>query len=332
MQIEAFKRYLKEKNLDPEKIHNSIALLREFRKHIMNSTEYLDNITYEALHDFSAYLIKSGKNSYENYVSLLRYGYFTGNKDMIIATMELLDGSEMIENFSKRLIEEYGEEVRNEIFKGVEIPPLGLHPKKKPLITKVLVKRFLERFGDLESSRFFANGLRNRYTESYKKPRETFQESQNIDEFLRKKRKKFLKTLESHFHENSLFFTQEVDSSVINYVNSDPTIESGIRTGNKITVTKIPYMTAPFLKSNEDRQKRYYFCHNPWIREALLEEDKPISPIFCNCSGGFYKNYWEAVLDQHPIKVELLESVIKGDTVCRFAVHLPKEILDKNLD
>ncbi|MFW9855995.1 MAG: hypothetical protein ACFFFG_13150 [Candidatus Thorarchaeota archaeon] len=329
MRNETFERYLREKNLDQEKIDDSIAIVTEFRKYLMISKEYQDNITYDALHDFSAYLIETGKNSYDNYVSLLRYGYFIDNKELIIASMELLDGSEMIENFSKRLIDEYGVNVRNEIFEGMEVPPLGLHPKKKPPITKTLVKRFIEKYGEEEGGGFFAKGLRNKYTESYKKPREMFQENEDIDEFLHKKRKKFIDTLESHRKEKSLFFTQEINSSVLNYVQNDPTIESGTREGDIVVITKIPYMTIPFLNSTEERHKRYFFCHNPWIREALLEADQPISPAFCNCSGGYYKNYWEAVLDHYPLKVDLLESVIKGDKVCRFALHLPKEILDK---
>jgi hypothetical protein len=60
----------------------------------------------------------------------------------------------------------------------------------------------------------------------------------------------------------------------------------------------------------------------------LKEEDQPVDPVFCNCSGGYYKNYWEAVLGQ-PVKVDLLESVIQGDHVCKFALHLPKEIVEK---
>ena len=86
-------------------------------------------------------------------------------------------------------------------------------------------------------------------------------------------------------------------------------------------------MTKQYIEETDKRKKRYYYCHCPWVREALKEEDQPVSPIFCNCSGGYYKNYWEAVLD-HSVKVELLESVIKGDSVCKFALHLPQEIME----
>ncbi|HDZ18238.1 hypothetical protein LCGC14_1033790 [marine sediment metagenome] len=62
------------------------------------------------------------------------------------------------------------------------------------------------------------------------------------------------------------------------------------------------------------------------VREAFLDEDQPISPIFCHSSSGYYKNYWEAVLE-HPVKVELLETVLKGDLVCKFALHYPEELV-----
>ena len=89
---------------------------------------------------------------------------------------------------------------------------------------------------------------------------------------------------------------------------------------------KIPYMAHDALNESDRRKRNYAVCHNPMIREALLEEDQPIDPIFCNCSGGFIKNFWEAVLD-HPVDVELLESVIQGDLFCKFAIHLPPEIV-----
>ncbi|MFX0087720.1 MAG: hypothetical protein ACFFAU_18865 [Candidatus Hodarchaeota archaeon] len=328
MQIEAFKEYLQDKNLASENIENSIQVLNEFKNFLQKVNKSSEKIKYDDLHKFSAFLIENGKNTFENYLSLLRYGHFTKNKELIIASMELLDGREMIDNFSRRLVEEFSEEVRNEIFDNELVPPLGLHPKKKPEITKKLVKRFIAKFGEEKSREFFAIGLRDKYTESYKKQRETFLETNNIDIFLDQKRRKFLKTLESHLKDKSLFFTQEINSDVIDYVKNDPTIESGVRDGNVVIITKIPYMTIPYLNSSNKKEKRYYFCHNPWIREALFEENRPISPIFCNCSGGYYRNYWEAVLNHHPLKVELLESVIKGDNVCRFALHLPQEIVN----
>ncbi len=42
--------------------------------------------------------------------------------------------------------------------------------------------------------------------------------------------------------------------------------------------------------------------------------------------GNTIKNYWEAVLE-NPVEVNLLESVIMGDKVCKFTLYLPEEIV-----
>ncbi|MHA2366533.1 MAG: hypothetical protein ACXAC7_21435 [Candidatus Hodarchaeales archaeon] len=326
MELGNFKEYLSDKKLDRDKIDAAVKIIDEFNEFLLEQKKSGENITYDDLHNFSSYLIENKKNTLDNYVFLLRFGYFKKNYQLIIASMELIDGSEIIPNFSKMLIDKFGEQVRNEIFGELEIPPLGLHPKKKSEITMKLMERLIAKVEEEECIEFLSIGLRDKYTDSYKRPRETFLKTNNIDDFLNTKRQNFLQTLKKHQQEGTLFFTQEIDDNVISYVNSDLTIEAGVREGNQVIISKIPYMTKQYLETDETdvRRKKYYFCHNPWIREALLDKNQPVSPIICHSSGGYYKNYWEAVLD-HPVKVELLESVIKGDKVCKFALHLPEE-------
>lgn len=327
MELKGFREYLKERKVESDKINKAIDLITEFHEFLFNNEKSLDNANYNNLHNFSAYLITNKKNSFENYVYLLRFAYFKKNNQLVHATMELLDGREMIENFSNRLIKEFGIKVRDEIFEGDKVPPLGLHPKKKPEITRKLIERFLKKFGPDECKKFLADGLRDKYTEDYIPAREKFLKINNIDDFLKDKHQQMMKTLKKHQKEGTLFFTQEVDEEVISYVENDPSIEAGIRKGNQVNITKIPYMTKHFLNETDEKKKMYYYCHCPWVREALIEEDQPIPPIFCHSSGGFYKNYWEAVLDQ-PVKVDLLESVIKGDKACKFTLYLPQEFAD----
>ena len=242
--------------------------------------------------------------------------------------METLDGREMFPNLSKQLIEKFGQEFRDEIFTGVELPPLGLHPKKKPAIIKILVNRIIEKLGPEKSVEFFKPGLRDKYPDSYVKGRETFQKSQNIDKLLKIKHQALVDNLTKHYEANTLFFAQPVTKEVLEFVKNDQKISAGIREGNKILMKKIPCMTSMALSETDKRKRNYYVCHNPMIREALLEEDRPIDPIFCNCSGGFIKNYWESVLEC-PVDVELFDSVIKGGKFCEFAIHLPPKIVEK---
>jgi hypothetical protein len=51
----------------------------------------------------------------------------------------------------------------------------------------------------------------------------------------------FVKTMEKHLEEKTLFYTQEVDEKVVEHVKADQSIEGRIRDGNKVFITKIPY-------------------------------------------------------------------------------------------
>jgi hypothetical protein len=69
------------------------------------------------------------------------------------------------------------------------------------------------------------------------------------------------------------------------------------------------------------------YCHCPRIRAALHSVEHMPS-LYCYCGAGFYKAIWEEIL-QRPIQVDVLESVLDGDEVCRFAIDCstPQEFI-----
>jgi hypothetical protein len=325
--IEEFKKYLEERKIEKEMIEASIKHLQDFDAFLQKNGKSVDIASYEDFYKYSAYLINTGQNSTDTYISILRYAFFKKMNILYVAALEVLDGSEVFENLSNRLIEEFGENFRNEILKENDLPPLGLHPKNKPEYTKKIIQILEEKLGTDSCTQFLNKGLRDRYEESRKPDRELFLNSKNIDEFLEQKHKNLLSELERCYNEGRLFFTQEITKEVLEFVRNNPYIESGVRKGNKIIVKKIPYKAKEYFKETDKQKKRYYYCHCPWVRESLIESDITISPVFCNCSAGFYKAYWEIVLDQ-TVRVEVLESVLQGDSICKFKVHLPKNILN----
>jgi hypothetical protein len=327
MDIDGFIEFLQKRNLDTEKINTAIDIITDFDKYLSKNEKSIKNATYDDVYNYSAYLIENNKNLYDNYLNLVRFGHYMKNNQLIIASIEIIDGKEVMRNFSKRLTVEFGEEIRNLIFKDIELPPLGSYPQTKPEITTKVMERFLANVDRKKCVEFLANGLRDKYTHAYKKPREQFLKTTDIDDFLKLKHQEYVKTFEKNYNEGTLFYTQEVDQQVIDYVENDQSIETGIREGDKVIIKKTPYMIKQYLNETNEQKKRYYYCHCPWIREAFLKDDQPISPIFCNCSAGYFKNFWEAVLD-HSIKVQLLSSVLNGDENCKFALHLPQAILD----
>ena len=94
---------------------------------------------------------------------------------------------------------------------------------------------------------------------------------------------------------------------------------------NTIIAIKIPksgYLVE-YMKETDPEKKRQYYCQCPRIRD-VLKTSETISTTYCYCGAGFYKGIWEEIL-QKPVEVEVLESVLQGDEVCKIAVYLPSD-------
>ncbi len=117
-----------------------------------------------------------------------------------------------------------------------------------------------------------------------------------------------------------------ITDDVIEYVRTHPEVQQGVRVGNVIYESKIPYMTREYLAETDPRMKAYYYCHCPWVRESLRQGNGRVPAVFCNCSAAFHKKPWEVIFGQ-PLRADVLESVLKGDSHCRFAIHLPEDAL-----
>lgn len=98
---------------------------------------------------------------------------------------------------------------------------------------------------------------------------------------------------------------------------------AGVLKGNTIIATKMPYEFHKYFEAASPEEKRYRFCHFQGVRGTMMKgETFPV--IYCYCGAGFYKGIWEHIL-QRPVRVEVLESVLQGDDVCRIAIHLPPD-------
>ena len=153
-----------------------------------------------------------------------------------------------------------------------------------------------------------------------------YEECGNIDAYLERKRTDFIAELEKLRDEGGLYFTQEITDEVIGHVKSHPEVSGGVRDGNIIYETKIPYMTKEYLVETDERMKRYYYCHCTWVRESLRTGDISVSPTFCYCSAGFHKKPYEVIFGQ-PLKAEVIDTVLDGGMCCKFAIHLPKDVV-----
>jgi hypothetical protein len=173
-----------------------------------------------------------------------------------------------------------------------------------------------------ECGRILSDSLRDLEDAWFKQDKSLFDECRTLDDFLDKNAHNFIAMLGKIRDEGGLFFTQEITDDVIEYVRDEPLIARGVRQGDTLYEVKIPHMTKKFLAETDEVLKRYHYCHCPWVKEALKDENPGIPPVFCNCSAGFHKKRWEDLLER-PLKAEIVESVLNGDAWCKIAIHLP---------
>lgn len=319
-----FSQYLQKRGFSEAVIDQhiqAVSAFEEFMRELLPPFE-LDEATQPVTQNYVDFLITSGSNSFENLVALARYGYAIHHENLIVSILELLDGAEAYENLVLRVGEILGEEVKDHIFADLPTPPLGLSNQEKAHLMRTSMQR-LENYQNHQNyAKLFTTSFRDLADEYYLEDKEKYQQLDHIDQYLEHKRECFIKELESCRETGRLFFSQPIDQSVIDFVRADPEIETGIRQGNMLYVSKIPYMAKDYLEATDTRLKRYFACHCPWARESILQDEGPVSAEFCKCSAGFHKKALEVIFEQ-PLHAEVLESVLQGDMRCRFAIYLP---------
>ncbi|MFW9955569.1 MAG: hypothetical protein ACFFD3_13550 [Candidatus Thorarchaeota archaeon] len=325
-----FRKFLQERKMPDEKIDDSIKIVEDFESFLEND----HGMTPESASSVQALsfidtMVENEKNSYGNFVALMRYGYFIGNNDLYISFLEPIDGSEVLNVLHDKLGESVGEELRDEVFKGIDFPPLGTPSSEKPRIAKRVMDRMETLVDGTTCEKTLtevAHGLPKEYYNAGQ--REKFLAARDLDEYLEQKRNAFIAQLEKHRDEGTPFFNQEITDDVVQWIRSNPGIGSEKREDAFLIHTKIPYLTKEYLVETDERMKRYYACHCAWAREAIKTGEDEVSPTFCYCSGGYAKRPWEFAFDQ-PLEIEMLESALKGDERCTFRIPIPKDVLEK---
>jgi effector-binding domain-containing protein len=111
--------------------------------------------------------------------------------------------------------------------------------------------------------------------------------------------------------------------AVIAFMEQDPGWgEKPTREGSVIYSTKNPRDPQAHAQATTDAERRRAYCFCPIVRERL---DQGMSPTFCYCGAGWFRRQWEGATGK-PVRVEIVQSIVKGDDVCRFAIHLADDL------
>ena len=327
MREKAFREYLKSRGFDPSVIDSQVDAVSKIESQLKAqapgwSLEDLNQVSGQELVDG---MIDRGENSMDNLLAIVRYAKVIDNRDLFIIIFQMLDGYEVMDNLYKKLGDVVGEDLRDCIFEDLPLPPLGLSRHEKSHYTSQIMTRMEEIFGTSTSRDLLKDSLRDLPDEYYPDEKTDYYESceGDMDRYLVYRGEKFVKLLRGYQERDELFFGQEITDDVIAFVENNPEIGGGVREGNLVYETKIPYNAKAYLEETDPEKKRYHYCHCPWAKESIRKGTLTVSPTFCQCSAGFTKRPFEVIFGQS-LQTDVIESVLQGDDVCRFAIHLPE--------
>ncbi len=331
MDESGYRELLATRHLSPEAIERSVKVVRQFEESLRRYRPYaeIDRATAGDILRFLDELQErahSDEEAEEGAYAVARYMMFASNLEAQVAILEAVDGLEVPGNLSRKLAALSGEALRDEVFAGLESPTLASDPTRKTAFMRELVDRLSSRVQDPALRTVLNARLHYVPDEAFEEPRARYVAAPDIDAFLADEHRRYVDYLAGFRDRGALYFTQPITDEVLAFVRATPTcVPGGVREGNEVHVTKIPYQAAAYLRETDPVRKRYLACHCMWARESILHPESTVPARFCQCSAGFEKQYWDVVLGT-PVEVDVVRSVLAGDDVCEFAVHLPEGV------
>jgi len=318
-----FRKRLKERKLNEKEIDFAVSSVREFLEYLEKKKVPFRTASLDALKEYLSFLIDGGRNSTDRLLAIARYCYFAEKNDYYVHFTAIMNGREILPLIGKKLVDIAGKETWQRIFHGFELPPLGSPPDDYPKLTKMIVDRLETELPVAACREVLTGNYHEIPAEAFEDKKERFCKAKSIDDYLKGEHKRLVVELTTFMRKGRIWYEQQITPEVVEFVKRNPEIQNGVRRGNKIYVTKIPYAPSEYIREKDPTLKRYYACHCPLARTSIRDGKPKIPSVFCYCSGGFEKFAFDTIFGQ-PTEVELLESALKGDPRCRFAITIPE--------
>lgn len=126
-------------------------------------------------------------------------------------------------------------------------------------------------------------------------------------------------------HLRTIYEQSAFDDILLEMYNDDFWYEKPVRRGNMLHMRKNPFNLEGYTNACSPAERRKAYCHCSFVRPYLNDLPSKLSPTFCFCGVGWYRRLWEGILSQ-PVKIELVETLLKGNDQCTLTITLPLEL------
>ena len=320
MRVNALKSFYEKNKIDLSKYEETLSFLIDLEKQV-KTNQTLEEIDEDILDHLISYLLINNQSTIPHFIYMMRYFKAVQRNDLFIHLTKYTGSLGVIESILDKLDKVIGKEKALSIRNQIKIAPLGTHPSKMPIYTKNMLKIFDDHLTPEEIKKTLSDNHHQIPKEAFLGERVHYEAASSFDEYLKGLHERKIEELEKHFKENRVWFEQEINQEVLDFVSSNQEILSAVRKDNKLYITKIPYDTKAYLEAKTHQDKLYHACHCPFVKSIFMDDTLKISPTWCNCSGGFTKYPFEVLFDQE-LDITCIETPLKGDELCRFVISL----------
>ncbi len=327
MMATAYGEVLRARGAADAQIETAIRCIRALETGLREQGTELAAAGKKDIGRYAARMVANGTNTPENFDTLIGYTLWRGLRPQYVALLELVDCHNAMETLRSIIAKRHGTEICGQIFRE-PLPPLGTAEPERYTHTKTITGRMNAVLSPADSRaawRTVRHGIADQFwREQDAKERERYAGCQSVGVFLNLKRQERNQHLTELHEKGELWYTMELTDEVYDFLTGEVHMQMGEKDGRKgIVVTKVPYQPGRYLQETNETLKRYFACHCPLIREAILRGE-PVSPDVCYCSLGHASHFLAGMGLSH-LEGEVMESAVRGDMRCRFIFYLPED-------
>lgn len=311
------KEYYEKRSLGNDALVRGISLIERFETLYGLS----ENADVSSIDLFIQQLAQTKDGDTGAFLALMRYFRLIGNNPLFIRLTQYTGGLGVAESIYKKLEHVVGATRATTVTSGLTIPSLVTPPAQRTIYTQELMLRLQAHLNEEEITEVLSDNHHQIPESEFYDEKVRYEQAESLDAYLLDLHARSVEILAEHARTKKVWYEQNITDEVVEFVRANPEIQSAVRKGDDLYVTKIPYDIEKYLHAPTPELKKYYACHCAFAREIVFQPETKISPLWCHCSAGFTKLPFEVVLGVK-LKATLLQNVLQGDQLCRFKISL----------
>jgi len=319
-----FEARCRARGLDDAAYAKALASVVALRDEAGRRDDDLPSLPVADLEAAVARLAAGGQADEAALMALARYFVVSGRNDAAVRLLAIASPIGILEGFAGRVEEKASRDAKDRVMGGVRIPPKGSLPDRYPEATAAFVRALEAELGTDAAREVLTWNAHGMPAAAYADEKAAYEAATTIDEWLAGMHGRLVATLSKHAADGTLWYEQRITPPVVEWIKAHPEVQVGVRDGEFIYVSKIPYDVDRWLVSPDPGERRRLACHCPLAASSITAEAAGVPAAWCACSAGYEKFKFDVVFGTET-ECRVVESVLAGAPRCRFAVRIPPD-------